>query len=607
MSRKRPSSPPQIAREAFLPQSPDPGGEPFDVVLVTGDAYVDHPMFGAAVIGRHLESLGYRVGILAQPSWKDASDFSRLGRPRLFFGVTAGNLDSMVANYTPDRRRRESDAYSPGGRAGLRPDLATVVYAHRCREAYPGVPVVLGGIEASLRRLSHYDFVQQKVRGSVLADAKADALVYGMGERAIAELARHYAEGGDPAALRTIEGIAYLSSAPPEEARILPSAEAAAATPDVFLEFFRAFQQGSLQPAPPVLAQPHGKRWVVVNPPAPPLSPGELDALYRLPFARAFPPVYGKAGGIPALETVRTSVVAHRGCSGGCAFCALGAHQGRQVVSRPAEGVLDEIRRLAARPDFRGTIQDVGGPTANLYGSRCGRADESGRPGCGRPSCLFPRRCPHYSTPGEPLRRLLAEARRIPGVRHVFVSSGLRHDLLILPAQRELLRELMVHHVSGRMKVAPEHVSPRALRAMGKPGPEAFEEFLRLFETLRRESGEEIFLVPYLIAGHPGTEMEDALALARFVLERLGGSVEQAQQFTPTPMTAATCMFVTGRDPADGAPVHVPSGGEAKVQKALLDLKSPRNAEKAAAHFRRIGRMDLLNDIMKRTERRTAG
>lgn len=593
-----------MTRNSLLPQSPDASGEPFDIVLVTGDAYVDHPAFGAAIIGRHLESLGYRVGILAQPAWKDAAEFRRLGRPRLFFGVTAGNLDSMVANYTPDRRHRASDAYSPGGEPGRRPDLATVVYAQRCREAFPGVPIVLGGIEASLRRLSHYDFVQQKVRGSVLADAKADVLVYGMGERAVEALARHYADGGEAEALRAIPGIAYLSSVVPDGAALLPSAETAAKDPDGFFEFFRAFREASLKPSPPVLAQPHGKRWVVVNPPARPLSPQELDAVYRLPFTRAFPAQYGRDGGIPALETVRTSVVAHRGCSGGCAFCALGAHQGRMVVSRPAEGIVDEVRRLAARPDFKGTIQDVGGPTANMYGSRCGRAGEEGQPGCSRASCLYPRICSHLEASGEPFRRLLSEVRRVPGVRHVFVASGLRHDLLILPAQRGLFRELVLHHVGGRMKVAPEHVASRALRRMGKPAPAAFEEFLRQFDALRREGGQDLQVVPYLIAGHPGTEMEDALALSRFVLERLGGGVEQAQQFTPTPMTAATCMFVTGRDPADGEAVHVPSGAEAKVQKALLDLSSPRNAEKVAAHFRRIGRMDLVSGITKRSDRR---
>ncbi|HEY5995704.1 MAG TPA: DUF3362 domain-containing protein, partial [Candidatus Deferrimicrobiaceae bacterium] len=377
-----------------------------------------------------------------------------------------------------------------------------------------------------------------------------------------------------------------------------------AKVPDGFFDFYRKFREASLAVFPPVLAQPHGKRWVVVNPPAAPLSPEELDAVYRLPFLRAFPPGYGKAGGVPALETVRTSIVTHRGCSGGCAFCALGAHQGRQVVSRPPEGVIEEARALASRPDFRGTIQDVGGPTANMYGSRCGRSDAEGRPGCTRPSCLWPKICPHFEAPGEPLRNLLGRVRRLPGVRHVFVASGLRHDLLILPGQRSLFRELIVHHVSGRMKVAPEHVAPGALKRMRKPAAAVFESFLELFHELRRESGAEIFLVPYLIAGHPGTGMDDAASLARFVIDRLGGGVEQAQQFTPTPTTDATCMFVTGRDPATGEAVHVPSGGEAKVQKALLDLKNPRNSEKAVSHFRRIGRTDLLKAITGQSERR---
>jgi uncharacterized radical SAM protein YgiQ len=568
----------------------------YDIVLVTGDAHVDHPAFGAALIARHLESQGHSVAVIAQPPWKDASAFARFGRPRLFFGVTAGNLDSMVANYTPDRRRRESDAYSPGGKAGLRPDLASVVYAQRCRQAFPGVPVVMGGIEASLRRLAHYDFVQQKVRGSALADAKADLLVYGMGERAVGAIAGGLAEGRTPEEMRGLAGVAYLASAPPPGALLLPSASEAASGPDGFFAFSRALHRALLLPDPPAMAQAHGKRWVVVNPPAEPLAPEELDALYRLPFTRRC----AAGGEVPALEPVRSSVVTHRGCYGGCAFCALFAHQGRQVVSRPAAGVVAEAAALAARPDFAGTITDLGGPTANMYGTFCGRPGAKGRPGCARQSCLAPQVCPHLVASGEPYRRLLALAARAPGVRHLFVASGLRHDLLMLPAQSGLFRDLVARHIGGQMKVAPEHVAPRALRAMNKPGPQAFAGFRARFRELAREAGRELFIVPYLIAGHPGTEMEDALELARFVRGELGGRVEQAQQFTPTPMTPATCMFVTGRDPATGERVAVPSASEAKVQKALLDLTSPRNREKVASHFARIGRMEMVKELLAR-------
>ncbi len=576
----------------LLPTSPAGRGDIFDVVLVTGDAYVDHPAFGAPLIGRFLQSLGFRVGILAQPRWQEGGDFLRFGPPRLFFGVTAGNLDSMVANHTPDRRRRDSDAFSPGGEPGRRPDLASVVYAQRCREAFPEVPVVMGGIEASLRRLAHYDFVRQKVRGSVLADAKADFLVYGMGERGVEALARGLAEGRPAEELRRTPGTAVLSSAPPPGARVLPSAEEVARDPEAFLAFHREVTRAALDPAPPVLAQPHGARWVVVNPPAAPLSPGELDALYRLPFTRtaARPAAGSGSGAIPAAETVRDSVVTHRGCYGGCAFCSLTLHQGRQVVSRPEEGILREVEARARGERFSGTISDLGGPTANMYGTGCGKTDD-GRPGCSRPSCLSPRPCPHLQSSGEPYRRLLQRAREVRGVRHAFVASGLRHDLLILPGQRELFRELVRHHLSGTMKVAPEHVAERALRAMRKPGRAALEEFLELFRSLQGESGKRggkaAFVVPYLIAGHPGTTMEDALELSRFVRERLGGAVEQVQQFTPTPMTEATCMAVTGRDPATGEPLHVPSGSEAKAQKALLNLKQRRNREKAEGWFRR--------------------
>jgi uncharacterized radical SAM protein YgiQ len=335
------------------------------------------------------------------------------------------------------------------------------------------------------------------------------------------------------------------------------------------------------------MAQPHGKRWVVVNPPAPALSPEELDALYRLPFTREAAPEHRAQGGVPALETVRTSVLTHRGCCGGCAFCALGAHQGKMVVSRPAEGILAEVASLAARAGFSGTIQDVGGPTANLYGARCRREGAGGRPGCARGSCLWPELCPHLEVSGEPYRKLLAAIRAVPGVRHAFVASGLRHDLLARPEQRALLRDLLAHHVGGRMKVAPEHVADGALRRMRKPSRAALDAFLALLTELRREAGARVELVPYLIAGHPGTTMEDAEALARYVREKGVGGIGQAQQFTPTPGTDAACMFFSGRDPLDGGEVHVPSGGEAKAQKALLDPADPRRRAKVEGWKRR--------------------
>ncbi len=585
------------APEAFLPEAPAHDGELFDVVLVTGDAYVDHPAFGAALIGRFLESRGYRVGILAQPDWTRVDDFRRFGRPRLFFGVTAGNLDSMVAHYTPDRRRRNRDEYSPGGQSGRRPDYASVVYAQRCREAYSDTIVVMGGIEASLRRLAHYDYVQQKVRGSVLVDGKADFLVYGMAERALGELAAGIKAGHDRAVLEQIRGLAYRSSSPPEGEDVLPlpSVEQVTGSPGDFLTYFQALYAAQRDPQTPRVVQPQGAQAVVVNPPAEPLAPNELDALYRLPFARAFPPRYDTEGGIPALAPVRFSVVTHRGCYGGCSFCAIAAHQGKGVVSRPPEGIAAEVRRLTRDPAFRGTVQDVGGPTANMYGTGCRKA-EAGHYACSRPSCLTPDVCQHLDTSGAPYLELLRSIRRIPGVKHAFVASGLRHDLLLLPGQRRLLRELMQHHVGGQMKVAPEHVSSRTLRLMGKPYARKYREFRDLFEQLREEIGRPLYLVPYLMTGHPGCDLRDAIDLALFAKE-LGHFAEQVQDFTPTPMTASTCMYYTGRDPDSGDEVIVPRGKEKNAQRALAQFRDPRNRDFLTRYLESAGRAGALRDL----------
>lgn len=586
--------------EAFLPEAPENEEDRFDVVIVTGDAYVDHPSFGSAMIGRYLESLGYRVGILSQPKWTGAEEFRRFGRPRLFFGVTAGNVDSMVANYTPDRRKREHDEYSPGGVPGKRPDHAALVYAQRCKEAYPDVPVVMGGIEASLRRLSHFDFVQQKVRGSILADAKADFLVYGMGERAIKSIAEGLSAGKKPEELRWIRGTAYLASEAPAEEGVLllPSAEETIKEYDSFYEFHKMFRQAASKPYPPKMAQPHGARFVVVNQPADPLTPEELNSLYELPFSRAVPPRYAALGGVPAIETVRFSIVTHRGCYGGCSFCALYAHQGKGIVSRPAEGILGEVQRIALRPDFRGTIPDIGGPTANMYGTKCNKGSGEGRFGCERQSCLYPEVCKNLETSGAPYLELLRSVRRVQGVKHLFIASGLRHDLLVLGPQRRLFREIVQYHVGGQMKIAPEHVSARPLRLMKKPPLRVYTEFLKLFEQMARECGKELYPIPYLIAGHPGSNLEDALDLARYVRQR-GRSIEQAQQFTPTPMTDSTCMYVTRRDPETGEGIFIPSGAEAKIQKSLLQLNSPRALEKVTAYFERIGKSGMIADLVR--------
>ncbi len=581
----------------LLPEAPEHPGDVFDVVLVSGDAYVDHPAFGAGLIGRYLESLGYRVGILAQPDWTGPEAFRRFGKPRLFFGVSAGNLDSVVAHYTPARHRRTKDAYTPGGAVGKRPDYAAVVYAQRCKEAFPEVPVVMGGIEASLRRLSHYDYIKNKVKGSVLADAKADFLVYGMAERALAELALGLREGDSRLELEKIGGLAYRTTTPPTGDGVvtLPAHEAVRDDPDRFLEYYRELDQALRSPAAPTLVQPHGSQFVVVNPPAAPLSPAELDRLYELPFTRRYPERYDAEGGIPALEPVRFSVVTHRGCYGGCSFCAIAAHQGKGIVSRSPESVLAEVLRITLDPLFRGTIQDVGGPSANMYATGCRRA-EPGRSACDRASCIHPDVCMHLDTSGADYLNLLRAVRRVPGVKHAFVASGLRYDLLTLPGQRRLLRELMQHHVGGQMKVAPEAVANRSLKLMGKPGVRKYRDFTELFEQIKGELELPIHLIPYLMTGHPGSDLRDAVDLAMFTSE-LGHFAEQVQDFTPTPMTRSTCMYHTERDPSTGEPVLVPKGKEKTVHRALAQHLSPENRKLLVRHFEELGKAGLLRTL----------
>lgn len=583
------------SHQLLLPEFPADNHEQYDVVLVTGDAYVDHPAFGVALIGRFLESLGYKVGVIAQPDWKSAKDFKRFGKPRLFFGVTAGNLDSIVANYTPDRRRRTKDSYSPGGVAGLRPDCATVVYSQRCKEAYSDSVVVMGGIEASLRRFAHFDYVKQKVCSSVLARAKADFLVYGMAEKALSDLAGGLSEGRSARELNAIPGLGYLAGAAEilgEDVVQLPSYEAVENDKQSFLEFHNVLSKALLDPSPPTLAQAHGSLSVVMNSPSAPLSSRELDKLYSLPFTRAYHPRHDAAGGIPALAPVQFSITTHRGCYGGCSFCSLAAHQGKGVVSRSPASVADEIARVSKMDIFKGTITDVGGPTANMYGTSCTRASE-GKSACNRQSCLTPDVCQYLNVNGSAYLELLRAARRIPGVKHVFVASGLRHDLLLLPGQRRLLRELMKRHVGGQMKIAPEHTASRPLRLMRKPYARKYREFMKLFDEIKIELEKDIYPIPYLMTGHPGCSMNDAVELGLFA-KSLGRFAEQVQDFTPTPMTESTCIFYTGIDPTSGEEVIVPRGREKSVQRALAQSANPDNKRLLTDYFESIGRRDIL-------------
>lgn len=551
------------------------GWDAVDVVLVTGDTYIDHPSFGVALIGRWLEAHGYRVGILAQPRHDRPDDFRRFGRPRLFFGITAGNLDSIVANYTGNAKVRDRDDYSPGGnpyfgavaekKARRRPDRATIVYANLARAAYPEVPLILGGLEASLRRFAHYDYQQHKLRASVLTDAKGDILVYGMGERAVLAIARRLAAGEKladiPGTCERLTARELASRQWPEPPLTLPSYAEVVADGARFLAAELAIDQHARSGGYQVLLQQQQALWVTQHPPAAPLATAELDKLYGLPFTRRSHPA---SGNVPAFRMIRDSITIVRGCCGNCSFCAIARHQGPAVVSRGKASVLAEVRQLAAAPDFSGTVSDLGGPTANLYGTSCASPSP-----CKRRDCLYPKVCNHFVIDEAAFRDLLAEAAAIPRVRHLFVSSGLRMELLLRTPR--LLAAVVAHHTPGALKIAPEHTDPEVLRLMHKPGPEVLERFLSMVRELAVQQGKRVAVNPYLIASHPGCTTRHMEQLARD-LKRLDLPVRQFQDFTPTPGTIATAMYVSGLDRETKKDIHVArKASERMAQRAKLE------------------------------------
>jgi uncharacterized radical SAM protein YgiQ len=567
------------------------GIDRFDIILVTGDSYVDHPSFGTALIGRVLWDAGYTVGIIAQPDWKSERDFTTLGAPRLFFGVSSGNVDSMVNNFTPNRKRRSDDVYSTGGIL-RRPDRATIVYADRLHALYPDIPVVIGGIEASLRRFAHYDYWQDRVRQSILADAPADLLVYGMGERQVCEIARRLDRGEPEYKIRDIPGTAYkmdLSEwreSPRDGIVEIPSFAEVSRDGTAYA---RAFALHHAQQDPvrgKAVAQPHPKTVIVQNPPAPPLTTKELDCVYELPYSRRAHPSCRQP--VPALQPVQFSVTSHRGCFGGCSFCALTHHQGRIIQSRSVDSIVREVERMAKMPEFRGTVQDVGGPTANMYGLSCRQWVASGA--CPDRTCTPA--CPNLSTSHAPQVELLRRLREIPGVRHVFVSSGIRYDLV--PADDAMyLSELGEHHVSGHLKVAPEHISPSVTARMNKPPREVFDAFRRRFDALQQDKQKRQYLLPYFMSGHPGCTIADMIELADYICD-YDLYTEQVQDFTPTPMSLSSCMYHTGLDPFTLEPVHVPKGREKRIQRALLQFRDPRNYALVAEGLKAAGRNDPI-------------
>ena len=573
------------------------GWEQADFVLITGDAYVDHPSFGTAIISRVLESHGYRVCIISQP--QTDADYQRFGVPRLSFLINGGNIDSMVAHYTAARRRRSEDAYSPGGKAGLRPDRATIVYTRAVRRLFGDVPIAIGGLEASLRRFAHYDYWDDRVRPSILVDSGADLLMYGMGERHIVEIADRLAAGEDIRSLRDIRGTCYLVDAAdyqPMPAAECPSYEIVSASTDSGKRQYAISCRIQQQEHDPVrgkaIIQRHGNRILVQNPPSPILSTEEMDAVYALPYMRDYHPSYEPLGGVPGIAEVKFSVIHNRGCFGACNFCALAYHQGRQISCRSHDSVVQEAERIAAMPDFKGYIHDVGGPTANFRRSACDKQAQHGA--CKDKKCLAPTMCPAVKVSHDDYLTLLRRLRQIKGVKKVFVRSGIRFDYLIADEDERFFKELITHHVSGQLKVAPEHVSDNVLKYMGKPSFTVYESFRKRFYELTKSVGKQQYLVPYLMSSHPGSTLRDAIKLSLF-LKKEGLHPEQVQDFYPTPGTVSTCMFYTGLDPATLEPVYVPRTPQEKAeQRALLQYYKPENRQLVLAALRKAGRQDLI-------------
>ncbi len=557
----------------YLPTTPDEltalGWDQLDVILVSGDSYIDSSFIGAAVIGRVLLKAGYRVGIIAQPDAQSAQDIIRLGEPRLFWGVTAGSVDSLVANYTATRKKRRTDDYTPGGANTRRPDRASMVYTNLIRRHFKHTrPIVLGGIEASLRRVAHYDYWSDRVRASILLDAKADYLLYGMAEKSVVELAECFTRGVSPAEVR---GLCYLSRTPRPGYIELPDYQSVAADKAAFTAMFHLFYQNNDPKSGKGLQQRHGDRWLIQNPPPATPSQAELDEIYALDFERAQHPFYERQGKVKALETIQFSISTHRGCYGECNFCAIAVHEGRTVSWRSPESILAEAERLTRHPLFKGNLQDVGGPTANMYGFECAKKLKSGA--CSRKRCLVPEICSQMKIDHARQIELLAALRRVPGVKKVFVSSGIRYDMVLADRKSGLpyLRELVRHHVSGQMKVAPEHIDQAVLQRMGKPGVQPLLEFKRQFDQMNREEGKEQFLTYYWIAAYPGCSEAEMQRIRQFASLKLKIHPEQVQVFTPTPSTYASLMYYTESDPFSGEKLFVEKDpGRKERQKRIV-------------------------------------
>ncbi|MEI7781193.1 MAG: YgiQ family radical SAM protein [Planctomycetota bacterium] len=575
------------------------GWDCIDILLVSGDAYVDHPSFANGLIARLLEAAGFRVAVLAQPDWSSCEAWRQFGRPRLFFGISAGNMDSMINHYTANRKVRNDDAYSPNGEIGRRPDRATLAYCQRSREAFPGVPVVAGGVEASLRRIAHYDYWSDTVRRSILMDSKADLVVFGMGERTVLDVAHGLSAGKTVKDLRDLRGVAYrlgASEQPPtgpstccSDTIELPDHDSVVKDKLAFCEMTRISHLETNPHNARRLVQRHGRECVVVNPPALPLEQDEMDQVYALPFTRRPHPGYGAAK-IPAFEVVENSVQIMRGCFGGCTFCSITAHEGRIIQSRSKDSIITEIKLLASQPGFKGTVSDIGGPTANMYQMKCTRPEVEAK--CRRLSCVHPTVCKLLGTDHGPLKEVMKEARSVAGVKRVLVASGVRMDL----ARRdpEYLKELAEHHVGGHLKVAPEHVDPEVLNLMKKPSADDYVEFDKAFKAASQRVGKKQYTVPYFIASHPGSGVDEMIDLALF-LKRNSYKPDQVQDFIPSPFDIAACMYYTGIDPMTKQPVKITKGlKDRRMQRALLQFFKPENYFEVRRALEQSGRQDLI-------------
>lgn len=563
-----------------------------DFVYICGDAYVDHPSFGAAIITRLLESRGYSVGMIAQPDWKKKESIAVFGEPRLGFLVSAGNMDSMVNHYTVAKKHRKQDAYSPGGKMGLRPDRAVTVYSNLIRQTYKHTPIILGGIEASLRRLAHYDYWSDGMKRSVLMDAGADLISYGMGEHSILEIAEALDKGFPVSSITFIPGTVYKTKEMPK-GELLPSYEQLCENKKAYADSFRIQYENTDAFSGKVLIEDYGNRgYVVQNPPAKPLSQKEMDEVYALPYARTYHPMYEKQGKIPAIEEIKFSITSNRGCFGGCNFCALTFHQGRIVQTRSHASIIEEAKSYVTEKDFKGYIHDVGGPTADFRHPACKKQETKGV--CTNRQCLFPKPCKNLNTDHKDYLELLRKLRNISGVKKVFIRSGIRFDYVNADTSSAFLDELAKYHVSGQLRVAPEHVSDEVLYYMGKPEHAVYQQFLKKFEKANARSGKKQYVVPYLMSSHPGCTITEAVKLAEYVRD-MGFMPEQVQDFYPTPSTMSTCMYYTGIDPRTGKKVYVPKTFKEKaMQRALLQYKNPENYELVKEALLLAGRKDLI-------------